>query len=448
MDLVVWIKEQYAVLNALSPIAAGVILASVMGVVYASLRGLPGFLYKATLNQCITSLTFTNAGAWSEERLGFTSFMGWFIENKWARHSRNISMITVYDKVVFGPGFGRHFFFYKGKLFWFNKEALASSGTHVEKERITIVTFGRDQEKLKEVVTSFMPKPEDGKPKVYVYEDNSWQYLCEIPRRELKTVIIEKATKDELIKKLDEFAVSEDWFKNKGLAWKMTCILHGVPGTGKTSLIKALASHYGKNVASMNITSMSDSQFEKAISSLPDNTFLLIEDFDSSSAFKSRGLTRKPAAKTNEPPALNSTKPSIAEPVKVETLDTMMFDEFSRLTLTKVLNTLDGVVSLDGSVIFMTTNCLEKIDEAVTRKGRVDHIWEIKLLQDAEVREYINLVFPDYQIQHKGKFAQIAGCDLQALFLEHRFEPAAFELSIPTQQPVAVKPFVTATVNS
>jgi len=436
MDFVNWLKDQYGVLNAMSPIAGGVVLASLMGLIYATLRGLPKVIYTATLNQCITSLTFTNAGAWTEERVGFTSFMGWFISNKWSRHSRNISMVTVGDNVVFGPGNGRHFFFYKGKLFWFNKEALASSGTHVEKERITIVTFGRDQEKLKEIVKSFMPKPEDGKPRVYTFtHDNNWQYLCTIPRRDLSTVVIDKETKAHLVKKLEEFAASEEWFKSKGLAWKLTVILHGVPGTGKTSLVKALASHYGKNIASLNISGVSDAQFEKAVSSLPENTWLLVEDFDSANAVKSRGLSRKAPAPTPGKeivaPASDGIKP--AAPVKKMDAVDSLIEEFTRLSLTKVLNTLDGIVSLDNSVIWLTTNALDRIDEAVTRKGRVDHIWEIKLLEDPEVREYINMVFPDHEIKNPGKFSQIAGCDLQALFLEERFDSAAFEQSIPKE---------------
>lgn len=44
------------------------------------------------------------------------------------------------------------------------------------------------------------------------------------------------------------------------------------------------------------------------------------------------------------------------------------------LTLSGILNTLDGIVSLDNKIIILTTNCIKNIDSALLRSGRVDKL--------------------------------------------------------------------------
>jgi hypothetical protein len=431
MEFIDWLQQQYLTFNKVSPWAAGIVLAGLMGFLYAILRQVPKTVYSATLKQCMTSLTFNNATAWSEDRVHFTSFMQWFCEQPWSRYSRNISLESPNSRTIIGPGFGTHFFVYKRRLYWFKKEALNSQGSTNEKERVTIFTWGRNQQVLKDLVSSFMPKENSLKSRIYTYTgDQGWQYLCEIKKRPLKTVAMNKATKDKLIFELEQFYESEEWYNERGMAYKSTFVIHGKPGTGKTSIIKALAAHFGKNICTININSMDDTSFEKALSHLPPNSVVLIEDFDSSAAFKAR-TPKKPKV---EPVETLGALP--AAPAKKKVAEANIFEalneEFSRLTLSKVLNVLDGVVSLNGTVIFMTTNHIDKIDDAVVRKGRVDHLMEIGYLTDVEVREYIHVVFPEHTYEFSGCFEDIAGCDLQALFLEHRRDPDAFIASIPT----------------
>ncbi|MFO5890748.1 hypothetical protein ACLBSJ_33615, partial [Klebsiella pneumoniae] len=46
----------------------------------------------------------------------------------------------------------------------------------------------------------------------------------------------------------------------------------------------------------------------------------------------------------------------------------------------------------------------ENIDKALLRKGRVDYMVEIPYLRDQEVREYIKLMFPDFDIPEDTRF--------------------------------------------
>jgi chaperone BCS1 len=44
----------------------------------------------------------------------------------------------------------------------------------------------------------------------------------------------------------------------------------------------------------------------------------------------------------------------------------------SKISLSCLLNVIDGVSAKEGRVLIMTTNCPEKLDEALMRPGRVD----------------------------------------------------------------------------
>lgn len=51
-----------------------------------------------------------------------------------------------------------------------------------------------------------------------------------------------------------------------------------------------------------------------------------------------------------------------------------------KITLSGILNALDGVLEINGSVIIMTTNHVSKLDPALIRPGRVNLNIELKAL--------------------------------------------------------------------
>jgi hypothetical protein len=84
----------------------------------------------------------------------------------------------------------------------------------------------------------------------------------------------------------------------------------------------------------------------------------------------------------------------------------------------------------------MTTNTLESVDKAMIRKGRVDYIYEILPLTHVEVLDYIQLMFPDYQGPTE-QYADILGCDLQAIYFEHHDNVVDFINAIPQKEGTA-----------
>jgi mitochondrial chaperone BCS1 len=49
-----------------------------------------------------------------------------------------------------------------------------------------------------------------------------------------------------------------------------------------------------------------------------------------------------------------------------------MYMRHTHITLSGLLNAIDGVAAQDGRILFMTTNHKERLSEALTRPGRVD----------------------------------------------------------------------------
>ena len=99
-------------------------------------------------------------------------------------------------------------------------------------------------------------------------------------------------------------------------------MFHGVPGTGKTSLVFSLASELNMNVAIMTFTNeMNDTTLMRCFRRIPENCILVIEDIDT--LFQSR--------KKN--------------------------DELkNNITFSGLLNTTDGIAYVDKQIIIMTTN--------------------------------------------------------------------------------------------
>lgn len=377
-----------------------------MAVLTYCLKFIPGF-FGFIRDQSITTLELNNAG-WSGNEAHFQAFMAWYLMSPYSKWSRYLSLDGKYSRwdddecesdgtkkktYVIGAGYGTHFFFYKYRLFWFSKGALQSTGSDKEKQNIVIKTLGRNQKPLMDLVEDFAVKPKETDLNIYAYKEE-WDVISRINKRPLNSVILRKDIKDSLVENLSYFFDNREWYVKRGLSYKQTYILHGLPGTGKSSTIKALASNFNKNICLIDITSMGNAVFEKAMATVPRNSIVLIEDFDSCRALHTR--------------------------VDSESDEISKLSELTEvLSLSKVLNVLDGVVSLDDTVVFLTTNHLEKIDPAMTRKGRVDYIYEIPYLEDAEVKEYIHLMYHDAVIPDVT-FDTVAGCDIQSIYLEYR----------------------------
>lgn len=186
----------------------------------------------------------------------------------------------------------------------------------------------------------------DGKTVIYEPRTSEWAPFGEPRRRrEFESVILDEDIAERILKDVDEFLLSRQWYSDRGVPYRRGYLLHGPPGCGKTSYIMALAGKLEYDICQMNLSNsaLSDERLSYLLNVAPVKSIVLLEDVDA--AFLSR-----------------------------EDVDTnrSAYQGLGRVTLSGILNVLDGVASSEERILFMTTNYPEKLDPALTRPGRVD----------------------------------------------------------------------------
>ncbi|KID83326.1 cell division protease ftsH [Metarhizium guizhouense ARSEF 977] len=130
----------------------------------------------------------------------------------------------------------------------------------------------------------------------------------------------------------------------------------------KSSLGSAVAGEFNLDIYIVNAPSVDDQTLEELFNSLPERCVVLLGDIDAI------GTDRQGSDKRAR----------------------------KALSLSGLLNTLDGVASQEGRVLIMTTNHIKNLDEALIRPGRIDMKLEIPLADSDVTKDLFSFVFkPD-----------------------------------------------------
>jgi predicted AAA+ superfamily ATPase len=180
---------------------------------------------------------------------------------------------------------------------------------------------------------------------------SEWNTYSRIPVRRLNTVYMDERVKQRILEDITAFLNSEAEYDAFGIPYKKTYLLTGVPGSGKTSLIKALCNeiHYNLGIMSMS-REMDNATIQGSFRNLDPKTVLLLEDIDC--LFEKRASVETPS-----------------------------------FTFSNLLNILDGVLFKHGLIVFITTNHPEKLDPALLRQGRTDLIVELNYPSRTEIEK-------------------------------------------------------------
>lgn len=286
--------------------------------------------------------------------------------------------------LAYTPTFGSHYFFYKGRLCIFRRDRGRDQGAGFlmtsEKEEISISCFGRNPWVLKELLhdarVQFMKRDE---AKTLIYRgtvragstEPTWQRMMARVSRPFSTVILNEKVKQDLIDDVTDYLnpATRRWYANRGIPYRRGYLLYGPPGTGKSSLSLALAGFFKMRIYIVSLSSISSTEENLAslFAELPRRCVVLLEDIDTA------GLTH--TREEDKPQDTNNTddqapKQGLRGTDKGNASNNN--NNAFRLSLSGLLNILDGVASQEGRVLIMTTNHLEKLDKALIRPGRVD----------------------------------------------------------------------------
>ncbi|KAK4241736.1 putative mitochondrial chaperone BCS1-B [Achaetomium macrosporum] len=296
--------------------------------------------------------------------------------------------------LAYTPTFGSHWFLYKGRILIFRRTQNTQQSAFLtvsEREEISISCFGRNPWILKELLyearEEYMRRDE---AKTLIYRGTTrsgssepqWQRCMARTSRPFSTVILNEKVKKELIDDVTDYLnpATRRWYSNRGIPYRRGYLLYGPPGTGKSSLSLALAGFFKMRIYIVSLSSVTANEENLAtlFAELPRRCVVLLEDIDTAGLTHTREHGSQGGDNgndndndnetTNTNTARNPRLPAGANP------NPNPNNTSGRLSLSGLLNILDGVASQEGRVLIMTTNHLEKLDKALIRPGRVDMI--------------------------------------------------------------------------
>ncbi|CAG9953437.1 unnamed protein product [Clonostachys rosea f. rosea IK726] len=280
----------------------------------------------------------------------------------------------------YGPWEGAFYFWY-GRYLLSYKTTQVDVGFHKE-EQISITCVGRSSQILKCLMEDCRREYLDGlknKTTIYSHRENHWKKEKAVDARPLTTVILDEEQKGQLINDINKFLDPDTKIRyaDHSIPYKRGYLLHGPPGTGKTSFSLSIAGALDMDIYVVSIPGMNDEKLNDLFSALPDKCVVLLEDIDAAGATWSRDSDADDSDSDLE---TRSPKKGV--------------------TLSGLLNVLDGVSSQDDRILIMTTNHPEKLDDALTRPGRVDLKIAFQLVNESIANEIYHFMFKQPELDH------------------------------------------------
>lgn len=360
-----------------NPIFAGLVGTMAMGWVMWALRTVPmKIAHWAFEALTVTIVVSSDDGVfdWVNE---------WLSRHDYARSARRLKLSTGRanaEEWTLAPGFGLHLLWDRGPVLIERRSEDKPAGGFSTKAResFEITTLGRSQARIRELIerANDVRRREDNLG-LRVWQTGWWQPLPSRSKRSMDSVFLPAEQKDEILRDAAWFFSARAWFAERGVPYRRGYLLFGMPRTGKSTLVTALASHFGRPIYIINLSTVkNDNELLSAFLAAAANAILLIEDVDCTVAAQ----VRKSVATTLPATPSDSAKAPETMPEGV--------------TLSGLLNAIDGVTASEGRLLCMTTNHIGKLDPALIGEARIDKKFEIQPLTSVLVEEMARRFFP------------------------------------------------------
>ena len=257
------------------------------------------------------------------------------------------------DRNNIREGFGISWYIIFGKLVCVSKDLDTSKNMLVL--RISMRVFFANKEKfMKQLKESLSSATEIYENKISIlYDWNSRKR----EKRPLSSVYTNNNISTILKNDIQSFINSKKMYMDNNILYKRNYLLYGKPGTGKSSLIFALASEFNYKIKIIDLKSFKGIPDILQQISNEEKIFYVFEDIDALSTTFMEREESKVSDNVNE---------------KKESPRELVSDNHSGLNLSDILNVMDGLYTPEGAICFFTTNHIEKLDKAFLRDGRMD----------------------------------------------------------------------------
>jgi hypothetical protein len=349
---------------ASNPVFAGVAGGAGMGALLYQLRALPARLSAWLKRSFTVSIVIDNADG-VFERLAI--YLG---RSDYSRRARRLRIAEIYDVELqtmrWEPSFGIGWHFLRDEGGWFALHRSVSDSdagdTLKRRETIEIITPGRNQALIRRLIErAEQVNQRQDTVRVYMWHSGCYMLADERPVRPLSSVFIPAAQMRTLVDDMTRFKASRDLYRQRGTPHRRGYLLEGPPGTGKSSLAFALACVSGRAVHIINLSTCGgDTGLLAAFNYAGSSAFIVIEDIDTARVSHSRDEKKEEIAVKSE-----------------------------GVTLSGLLNAIDGMGARDGRILVITTNRPDVLDPALIRPGRIDRRETIGLLEADEARAMV-----------------------------------------------------------
>lgn len=252
-----------------------------------------------------------------------------------------------------------HWFIHRGwpMVVYRKRQVERAAGSDVL-ETIEMYTMGLSSNVMKDIVAEAKSQAvtrDSDKTVIYQNAGGRWTRVQEPrSRRPLSSVILDKSARDDIVEDVRLFLESRGYYQDLGVPYRRGFLLHGPPGCGKSSLVMALAGELRLAICLLSLSnrSLDDESLMSLLNTAPMRSIVLMEDIDRA------------------------------------------FSHDSRVTMSGILNALDGVGAQEGRIVFMTTNHVERLDAALIRPGRADVKVEIGYVSHTQASQLFAKFYP------------------------------------------------------
>jgi mitochondrial chaperone BCS1 len=311
-------------------------------------------------------------------------------------------------RVRFEPDEQRVWFFHKGCLFRFQRSKVMAPVGYIVSQKITLTVLGFRIQPIEDLIaetqdqwffgskrktTIMRPLPKEMRDR----GGYPWTVIARRPSRSIDTVVLDESLKHDTLQDVGNFwsPGAPEWYSAHGIAYRRGYHFWGPPGTGKSSLAFAIAGAFDVDIycVSVNEPGLTEGGLLSLLSHLHPRSILLLEDIDSA------GLRRESHRSKD---ATNGFG----------------------ISLSGLLNAIDGVASFEGRILIMTSNVPGNLDNALTRPGRIDLSVEFRLASKEQSREIFLQMYshPRRPSVGNAKIDAVKDLDLEPLAVRFKNE--------------------------
>jgi len=192
---------------------------------------------------------------------------------------------------------------------------------------------------------------------------------------QLDHIFLDEAVEERLLKILNNFKDNMHLWHQHKQSYRESILLVGPPGNGKTKLLSFIAGYLGYDIMLVNLSAgqINDDGLLEIFARVPRKTLIALEEIDS--AIPSRDVLRQAGPR------------------------------HKNITMSGLLQALDGPVNKEGPIVVATTNRYEQLDSALIRPGRFNHHIKIDWSSAHQQERLLKYYFPEVTPSQAAKFS-------------------------------------------